>query len=327
MYKLFATSLFLVYLALSSAVAQTQSSHTIGILADFNSSYGAVDYDPLVHKAVDVMIQDWQVDLVLMPGDVIAGQSHKLADDRFVEMWQGFDNTVAAPFREAGIPYVISVGNHDGSSQRSNSSFSYSREREATKTYWNENFSPLSYFNTENYPFQYSILYKDLFIISLDASSNRLLNDTDAWLNEQLSTPEAINANFRIILGHLPLFGVAQGKTKAGEVLADGAKLARLFRENNVDIYISGHHAAYYPATNGNQILIHAGGIMGRKLLTSEDASKPAIIKLVLTTDQTTATQTISVSGYDVRTFEEIKISELPASIEGINGTSYRLKQ
>jgi len=300
-------------------------AHTIGILADFNSSYGSTDYDPLVHKAVDVMIKDWQVDLVFMPGDVIAGQSYKLADNNFAAMWQGFDNAIATPLRDAGIPYVFSVGNHDGSSQSSNSgsnaSFHYERERKAAKSYWSAGFAPLSYINAENYPFQYSIIFKDLFIISLDASSNRLLFGSEQWLREQLSTPQAQNAKHRIVLGHLPFYGVAQGKTKAGEVLADGNVIAKLLQENNVDVYISGHHAAYYPATSNQLTLIHTGGIMGRKLIGSEETAKHTIIKLGIEHDGT-----LTIDGFDLKTLGFIDKNTLPTYIKGIGGTSY-LKQ
>lgn len=296
----------------------SHSSHTIGILADFNGRYGSTSYDPLVHEAVRVMIEDWQVNLVLMPGDVIAGQSHKLADTSFEAMWQGFDEAIATPLREVGIPYVFSVGNHDGSSQRSSNNFSYSRERDATKSYWSQNFSPLNYIDTQNYPFQYSVLFKDLFIISLDASSNRLLDSTEDWLIEQLNSTQAQQASQRIVLGHLPLYGVAQSKTKAGEVLANAKRLAMLFQENNVDIYVSGHHAAYYPATTDSLNLIHAGGIMGRKLLGSEETAKHTIIKLEIDVDGTTR-----IDGYDLKLLSFIDKNTLPESIEGIDGTSF----
>jgi len=315
---IFCSFLFVLYLVLFCAFAQ---SHTIGILADFNGRYGSTSYDDLVHDAVKTMIEDWQVDLVLMPGDVVAGQSHNLADNAFFAMWQGFHESIATPFRDVGIPYVFSVGNHDGSSQRANSSFNYARERAATKSYWSAGFAPLTYLNTEKYPFQYSIMFKDLFIISLDASSNRLLLGTDYWLREQLSTPLAQQATYRIVLGHLPLYGVAQGKTKVGEVLANGGELAELFQENNVDFYISGHHAAYYPATSGELTLIHAGGISGRKLLGSQASAKHTIIKLTLNTDGS-----IQIDGYDLKVQSFIDKNTLPKQIEGIHGISYLLR-
>jgi hypothetical protein len=51
----------------------------------------------------------------------------------------------------------------------------------------------------------------------------------------------------RIVMGHLPLVGIAIGRDRQGEVVWEAASLRDLMLAGTVDLYVSGHQAAYYP--------------------------------------------------------------------------------
>ena len=50
----------------------------IAVISDLNSQYGSTEYEPEVTKAIDLIINRWQPDLVLGGGDAIAGQKTSL---------------------------------------------------------------------------------------------------------------------------------------------------------------------------------------------------------------------------------------------------------
>lgn len=293
----------------------------IAVIADVNGPYGALQYAPAVHEAVRLAAGPWRADLVLLPGDLVAGQSAALPDERFARMWTAFDRDLAAPLRAAGVPYVAAVGNHDASSLRAaGGGYAFAREREAARAYWAgaEHGAGLRPLDAGGRPFRHSVLAGDVFVAAIDASSARLPAGTEAWLEHELARPEARAARLRIVLGHLPLFGVAQGKTRPGEVLARGPELLALFTRLGVDAYVSGHHAAFFPGEAAGVRLVHAGGIGGRRLLGSELPARPAAVLLELDGD------TLRVRGWDLAAGRWIEPVELPARIEGLGGAVRR---
>lgn len=295
------------------------------ILSDFNGSYGSLVYSPQVERVLDAITQTWQPDLLLSAGDVVGGQNTSLPAERFAAMWRAFDAQVAAPLREAGIPYTFAVGNHDGSSLRTESDFIFQRERDAASAYWrgplyNTN---LLYQSREDFPFNYSFSFEEVFVAVWDASSATITSEQRGWLAGELSSPAAQNAELRILLGHLPLYGVSEEKNEPGEVLQDGDTLRRWLEPFNLDLYISGHHAVYYPAKVGEVTLLHSGGIGARRLLGSEAAPRSAVT--VLDIDYETESPRLRLTTFDTETFEVISLESLPERLEGLNGPLTRL--
>ena len=56
-------------------------------------------------------------DLVICTGDMVAGQqaSPKLTEPQLMAMWSAFHATVTDPLKAAGIPLLVTPGNHDAS--------------------------------------------------------------------------------------------------------------------------------------------------------------------------------------------------------------------
>jgi hypothetical protein len=145
------------------------------------------------------------------------------------------------------------------------------------------------------------------------------------WLQKQLTGESARRAAFRIVLGHLPLFSVAEGRDRPGEVLAGTDSLVALLQGLDVDMYISGHHHAYYPARRGRLELLHAGAVGdGPRPLLGRPEPSPRTVTLL---DFDAAARTI-----DINTFAlagdapavTIHLDALPDSITGIRGTIHR---
>ena len=242
------------------------------IFGDFNGPYGSLDYPPAVARTVAAIVGVWRPDLVLLPGDLVAGQSRSLPDDRFGAMWAAFDLAVAAPLREAGIPYAATMGNHDASKLRdAGGGFAFARERDAAAAYWraSHHLAGLDRVDVEDYPFAWSFRLGPLFVAVLDASGPVLDGLERAWLRATLRSPPARTASLRWVLGHLPLVGIAEGRAREGEVLWRSEELRDLLQGEGVDTYVSGHQAAFYAGRWGGLELLFAGGVGARRLLGS----------------------------------------------------------
>lgn len=317
-----------LFLCLLLSFAAAQSNPPRGelrlvILSDFNGAYGSTRYRPMVHQAVAMTTEVWQPDLFLSAGDVIAGQSASLPRSSFAAMWAAFDRDIARPLREAEIPYAFTIGNHDGSSLRHpDGSFVFQRERAAARAYWQQPMyrANLNYVDRSDFPFNYSFVFGDIFFLVWDASSATITQSQRVWVRGQLSSLSATNAKLRIVLGHLPLYGISVDKNRPGEILRDGDALRQLLEHYQVDLYISGHQAAYYPAQRGALKLLHTGGIGARQLLGSTQPPRSTVTVLDINFDPVE----IVLSTFDAATYERIDPETLPEQLSGIGGVIYR---
>lgn len=292
------------------------------VLADFNGPYGAVDYPAPLARAMAAITTVWLPDLLLSPGDVIAGQSHQLPDDRFAAMWAAFDTAVAEPLRAGAIAYAVAFGNHDGSSQTSGGAYVFERERGAAVDYWSSSPPALAYQDRAGYPFDYSFTHAvgpaaaGLFVVILDASSSAVTRSQREWLAAQLSSPAAVEAGARVVVGHLPLVPVAQGRDRSGEYVYQGRELGALLGDGSVDLYVSGHHAAFYPGRLGDVELLFAGGIGGRRLLgtTAAPLSTVTLVDVWLAPEAEGA-PTFVYTTFDLADFTVVDPAGLPAVV------------
>jgi hypothetical protein len=293
------------------------------LLSDINGSYGSVTYAPGVLRAIEYTVTIWQPELFLSAGDVIAGQSQQLPTVRFAEMWQAFDTQIALPLRRADIPYAVALGNHDASSlTRSDGSYIFAREREAARSYWQQPMyqENLNYLERQDFPFHYSFVIGEVFVAVIDASSARFTPQQQAWLEAQLAAPQAQSARVRLVVGHLPLYGVAEGRNRPGEVLDNGDDLRRLMERYRTDVYISGHHHAYYPARRGELRLLNTGGAPPRRLLGDNRPARSTVTVM----DIHYQDAEIRLTTFDLATWQVIDLAELPERIDGLGGSLRR---
>jgi hypothetical protein len=231
------------------------------VISDLNAPYGSTHYGPEVHHVIARIVGEWRPDVVLIAGDMVAGQSPQLPDSVVLAMWREFDRVVAAPLRAASIPLVVTLGNHDGSAYPA-----HARDRRLAASYWRGDPAPagqLALLGEHDYPLHYAARFGDVFIAAWDATNQESARDSVllGWLQRALESAEARTARHRVVLGHLPLYGVAVGRDRPGEILVHGDSLRRQLEAWGATLFISGHHHAVYPGRRGGLDLLHAGAL------------------------------------------------------------------
>jgi hypothetical protein len=297
-----------------------EAAFRVAVISDMNSAYGSTAYGPEVAEAVSLIRASWRPRLVLAAGDMIAGQRPSLTDDNVRAMWAAFDSVVAAPLRAAGIPFGFTLGNHDGSAYPA-----HARDRAFAAEHWR---APgrdpgLTFVDRTHFPVFYSFRQGPLFVISWDAASANTFSEPERldWLRAQLSSDAARAAAFRIVLGHLPLYAVAEGRDRPGEVLDDPDMLRALLEQYGVHSYISGHHHAYYPGRRGAVELLHTGALGdGPRPLLGSTTPSPRTVALL---DFFPATGQVAYTTWAIeagRAPVPIVTESLPPRLDGHNG-------
>ncbi|WP_299823755.1 phosphodiester glycosidase family protein [uncultured Pontibacter sp.] len=289
----------------------------IGIISDLNSGLGSATYEWQVDSIMNRIPRVWQPDLVVCSGDMVAGMG--ITDTaKLTKMWAGFDKHIVKPLRDANIPFAFTLGNHDGPR-------SYPLEQQAAATYWGKSESNpgLQFIDRSHFPFYYSFVKDGVFFVSWEASSSEITEENLKWMAAQFEKPEAKNAKMRFVLGHMPLYSVAQERDSKGNVLANPEKLHALLEKYNVHTYISGHHHAYYPGKRGKLELLNTGaagaGPRGWLTLDSEPQNTITIMDIFFEQDS------IAYTTYDIKKkaaddMAVLNEKALPTAIFGVNG-------
>jgi hypothetical protein len=217
----------------------------------------------------------------------------------------------------------VALGNHDASAARdTRGNYRFGRERDAAAAYWrNPAHRPLlAYRDDGHFPFYYTFLLDRILVLVLDATTHVV--EDPAWVLGALRSRDAAGAAFRIVMGHLPLYGVSAGRSKFGEVVEDGERWRQQFEVHGVDLYLSGHHAAYYPAHRGNLRLLHSGGVGARPYVGHADIVSHSTVTLM---EIDTERRTIGLTTFDVRSGDRVDLKDLPPCISGYNGPIFRV--
>ena len=185
----------------------------------------------------------------------------------------------------------------------------------------------LAYHDRADFPFNYSFVFtppgrpdKAVFILVWDASSATLTEAQRAWVEGELESPAAQGAALRLVIGHLPLYGVSADKNKPGEVLEGGDALRELLERHGVHTYISGHHAAYFPGKRGALELLSTGGVGARQLLGSDAPPRSTVTVM----DVDFEPLDVRYTTFDVFSFNAIPLESLPERLDGLNGEVIR---
>ena len=293
------------------------------LISDLNSAYGSTDYIDQVKQAI-AFVPDWEPDLVLCGGDMVAGQSTTLSSTEIAAMWQGFDKYIAAPIRKANLPFGFTIGNHDASGAMSGGQYNFASDRNAATKYWNDpsHAANLNFVDRAGFPFYYTFQQNDIFFLIWDASTATISSEQLKWAEKSLASEVAQKAKLRIAIGHLPLYAVAKGRDTAGNYLDDADRLRTLLEKYNVHTYISGHHHAYYPAHKGKLELLHAG-VLGdgpRRLLSGDLAPNRTVTAIDIKFDVKSAMGETIYTTYDMDTLKVVDQTTLPRYIDAPNG-------
>jgi hypothetical protein len=265
-------------------------------ISDLNSSYGSTSYLSEVLRAVQ-LIPAWKPDLVLCGGDMVAGQKQGLSQVHLSAMWASFDRQLLSPLRRAGLPVAITMR-----SQRDSLG--------------------LEFVDASRFPFAYSVRQHDLFLLVWDASSATVPADQVAWAERQLSSPAAQSARLRLVLGHLPLYAVGQGRDTPGNVLQQSDALRQLLERTGAHAYISGHHHAYFPGRVGQLDLLHLGALGSGPRRRLQDNTPPVQTLTLIDAFWPSgdgAVRTVYTS-FNMTTLQPIRSQQLPAQIRPSRG-------
>jgi predicted phosphodiesterase len=289
----------------------------IAVISDLNASYGSTNY----HPAVAATLNELKVikpDMILCAGDMVAGQKATLSQQNLDSMWTSFNEQILMPIKAMNIPFGFTVGNHDAAPN-------FLKDRATAKQFWSNNQQQLNlnFVDQANFPFYYSYTKSDVFFVSWDAAGANFNDDVFTWMEKQLNSVKAKKAKLRILLGHLPIYAIVNSKNKPGEVLAQTNKITQFLKRNNIDLYISGHQHAYFPAQENGLRLLNTGciGDGPRQIIGDTTAAKRAytIINIPFKDYKKFSYQT-----FIPETNKEINLTELPDSVIGFNGISRR---
>ena len=237
----------------------------LAVISDLNDSYGSTTYSSTVRAAVGALTGRIRPDLVLVTGDMVAGQ---MAGLDYAAMWAGWHRTVTDPMRAAGIPMAVTPGNHDASGYSQ-----FAAERAVFVSQWSQaaRVPAVAFVDRSRYPLRYSFTFRGAFFVSLDATTvGPLSAEQRAWVDAQLA---ASTQPVKIAFGHLSLHPVTVGRET--EVLAD-AELEAIFRRRGLTAYISGHQHGYYPGARGGLRLVSMACLgAGPRALVGAAAASP----------------------------------------------------
>jgi hypothetical protein len=244
----------------------------IAVISDLNGSYGSTEYVDAVKTGVAEIILR-RPDLVISTGDMIAGQrnSPKLTTPELAAMWTAFHATVSDPLASAGLPFLVTPGNHDASAYPG-----FEAERAAFAAAFADRAPDLNLIDAERWPFRIAASFKGVLLVGMDATtSGPLAKDDMEWLGRILETQTASHRTV-VFFGHLPLMPISQGRER--DVIADPDIFA-LAEAGGVDLWLSGHQHAFYSGSAGG-ILFVAQGALGngpRKLIGEQSGSPPTL--------------------------------------------------
>jgi hypothetical protein len=295
------------------------------VISDLNSAYGSTDYDPEVDKGI-ALAPFWRPDIVICGGDMVAGQKPTLSDENIRAMWAAFDDHIAAPLRRAKLPFGFTIGNHDASGALGvKGNFLFQRERNLATEYWQDSAHDpgVEFVDRFEFPFYYTFEYKDIFFLVWDGSSNNIPKEKLDWVEKTLASPKAQSAKMRIVVSHLPLYGVAVGRNKPAEVMANADQLRAMLERYNVHTYISGHQHAYYPGHRGKLQLLHMG-ILGSGPRPLIDSRTPPWKALTVLDINFNSPELTTYTTYDIQTLKVVQYEQVPRFLAGHNGVVLR---
>lgn len=286
----------------SDGSGSERSALRVAVIADINSSYGTVGYSPPVHAAIERIVE-LEPDLVLGVGDLIAGQQRapRLDRQRLEAMWAAFDREVLALLTAAGIPFLPVPGNHDASAAPG-----FELERRIFEEHWRRHRPAVEFLSDGGYPFRYSVTASGVQLVVLDATTvGPLAAAQREWVSGVLDT--SIRYRARIVAAHLPLVAFSHGRER--EILGD-VELGKLLGERHVDLFLSGHHHAFYPGFRAGLLQVSQGclGSGPRRLLGQEGRSPRSFTIVEIRGDGLVSVRAMAEPGFT----EEIDRAALP---------------
>jgi len=271
---------FILVLLLLPVIAVAGEPLRVVVISDMNGSYGSTRYEAPVDAAM-ARILELKPDLVISTGDMVAGQRRPHLSRKEIEaMWQAFHAHVSEPLAGAGIPFVVTPGNHDGSAYKG-----FALERAIYAEQWMPREPGVRFLDDAGNPYHYAFELGDVLFISLDATVVGHLPPSQMdWLHGVLDK-YGQDYRRRVVFSHVPLWPFAQGRER--DFIGD-PDLQALLEAADVDLYLSGHHHAFYPGAMRGVAFVSQSclGAGPRRLLGVKDRSPRSFTLIEISDDE-----------------------------------------
>jgi len=267
-------ALWFALLLLASGGRAAADPLRVAVISDLNGNYGSTEYESTVDGAVRRIVE-MKPDLVISTGDMVAGQRKPhLTRPQVETMWRAFHEHVSNPLAEAGIPLAVTPGNHDGSAYHG-----FELERQIYGEQWSARRLAVTFVDAAHYPYHYAFAAGEALFVSLDATTlGGLAPEQMTWLKELLAE-HGPKYRQRVVFSHVPLWPFTQGRER--EFIGDPA-LEQLLKDAKVDLYLSGHHHAFYPGhKDGIHLVSQACAGAGPRRLIGSDQRSPRAFTLI----------------------------------------------
>jgi 3',5'-cyclic AMP phosphodiesterase CpdA len=183
-------------------------------------------------------------------------------------MWHAFHEHVSDPLASADIVLAVTPGNHDGSAYTG-----FDLERSIFAEQWTPRRPEVRFLDDAGYPFYYAFEVGGVLFVSLDATVvGHLPQHQMDWLRQVLEEHGPAYRR-RVVFSHVPLWPFAQGRER--EYIGD-PELQTLLETTGVDLFLSGHHHAFYPGARDGIAFVSQSclGAGPRRLLGTKNKSQ-----------------------------------------------------
>lgn len=183
---------------------------------------------------------------------------------------------------------------------------------------WAPRKPPLEYVEASAYRFQYAFAMGPVLFISLDATYVGHLSEREKRWLDGLLLQHGRAYRHRVVFSHIPLWPFTHGRET--DYLGD-EELEGLLQRHRVDLYLSGHHHAYYPAAKDGVRYVSRAclGAAPRSLLGGHQRSERAITVIEFPTDAPISVEAYRAPAYteriDRRTLPERVVSKRAALV------------
>lgn len=298
-------------------LSETLAAQTIALISDLNGRYGSVSYHERVTTAVDTIVQ-LLPDLVISTGDMVAGQKQPpLSGNHLNQMWHAFNYTVADPLLKAGIPFVVTAGNHDGSAFPG-----FDLEREHFEAQWRARAPRLDILPGSEWPRRYAARLGTLLLVAFDGTRPGVLPEAERIFVERMLQRYGMSATATLVFSHLPMWPLTRGREHE---IIDDADLLALLHRYGVDVYASGHHHAFFAGVDAAG-MVHLGvGALGgnARAFSREKQPQPYSFALLNLDRGEVTVRALAAPDF----MEEISSARQPVVIKGPLGDLRRLDQ
>jgi 3',5'-cyclic AMP phosphodiesterase CpdA len=295
--------------------SETIAAESIALISDLNGRYGSSSYDSRITAAIESLVR-LKPELVICTGDMVAGQKQPRLDADWLDrMWRGFDLVVADPLGRAGIPLLVTPGNHDGSGFPE-----YTLERERFDAQWSSRKPELEMLAGSEWPRRYAARTGTVLLLAFDGTRPGTLPATELDFVARMLTSYGESASVTIVFSHLPMWPLTEGREH--EILDDPALLSLLHRQG-VDVYASGHHHAFFAGVD-DAGMVHVGiGALGgnARAFSGEKRRQPFSFAILTLAEDAVNITSRAAPGF----LEPVPEADIPATISGPLGILRRV--